>query len=99
MMMQRIAWLRCLQAAGASMAVAACGGDLTLPDTTGEGLVLAVVAGNGQTGTVGDTLPAPVVVELRGSGGQLIEGHRVAFVPASAGDFAPDTVLTDGEGL
>jgi len=81
--------------------VMGCGGDLTLPDSSGAGLELSVVAGNTQTGTVGQQLPLPIVVRVVTESQQPIGGRRVAFVlsPASgAGQVDPDTAVTDSEG-
>lgn len=77
-----------------------CGGDLTLPNSTAAGLALAVVGGNGQTGTVGQPLPDPVVVQVRTEAGQPMEGRQVAFAPAAGGTttFDPDTAVTDASG-
>lgn len=76
------------------------GNSLTLPQPDVE-VNLTVVSGNQQTGTVGERLPKPLIVELRDEVGQVIVGRRVAFVvtegPAAA-TFAPDTVVTDGDG-
>ena len=87
-----------------SVALAAamgCGGDLTLPDSSGTGLELSVVDGNTQIGTVGQQLPLPIVVRVVTQSQQPIGGQRVAFVlsPASgAGQVDPDTAVTDSEG-
>src|SRR5512138_2572590 len=98
MKMQRFAREFRLALAGLAIAVAGCGGDLTLPDTTGRGFGLEVVAGNGQTGTVGEALPDPVVVEVRDTDGQPASGREVAFLPQNEGTFAPDTATTDVQG-
>lgn len=77
------------------------GGDLTLPDTSGAGLELSVVAGNTQTGTVGQALPSLIVVRVATVSQQPIGGRRVAFVlsqPTAAGKVDPDTAVTDSEG-
>ncbi len=77
-----------------------CGGDLTLPESTGAGLALAVVGGNGQQGTVGQPLPNPVVVLVRSDAGQPIANRQVEFAPAEgqATSFDPDTAITDSRG-
>lgn len=78
-----------------------CGADLTLPDSTAAGLALAVVGGNSQTGTVGQALPNPVVVQVRTEAGQPIANREVAFAPADSGvatSFDPDTAVTDASG-
>ena len=82
-------------------ALGACsGGDLALPQPT-LSVQLAVVSGNQQTGTVGERLPKPFVVEVRDADGQAMTGRRVAFVltggPAP-GTVAPDTAVTDADG-
>jgi hypothetical protein len=90
-------------AAGMTIGLLGCGGDLTLPASTPtpSGLGLAVVQGNGQTGTVGQPLPNDVVVQVLSATGGPVAGRQVAFVP-SGGDategFQPDTAVTDSEG-
>ncbi len=77
-----------------------CGSDLSLPSGTSEGLSLSIVDGNGQTGTVGQKLPEPLIVVVQ-SGGTPIRGHQIAFVVAgdpAAGRLEPDTAVTDDEG-
>jgi Big-like domain-containing protein len=77
-----------------------CGGDLALPSSSGDGVELAIVGGNGQTGTVGQELPKPLVVSVQ-SGGTPIEGHEVAFVVAgdsAAGRLEPDTAVSGPDG-
>lgn len=91
--------LRLAQAGLMVWVVAGCGGDLTLPDNSGAGFDLTVVAGNGQTGTVGEPLPTPLVVQVSVTGGVPASGRRVAFLrDGGAGGFAPDTAVTDAEG-
>ena len=79
---------------------AACGGDLALPSDSGEGLDVAIVGGNGQTGVVGQELPEPLVVSVQ-AGVNPIPGHQVAFIvtgDAAAGSLEPDTAVTDSKG-
>jgi hypothetical protein len=80
--------------------LAGCGGDLTLPDSSAVGLGLEVLRGNGQAGTVGEPLPAPVVVRVASEAGEPISGRKVAFVAAGGGTeaFDPDTAVTDSKG-
>jgi hypothetical protein len=81
-------------------AVMACGGDLALPSSSGEGVDLSILGGNEQTGTVGQELPQPLVVGVE-SGGAPIEGHQVAFIVAgdpAAGRLEPDTAVTGPDG-
>jgi hypothetical protein len=79
---------------------AGCGGDLSLPSSSGEGVALSIVNGDGQTGTVGEELPEPLVVSVE-SDGTPIEGHEVAFaiVAAPAGArLDPDTAVSGSDG-
>lgn len=87
-------------AAVALAALSGCGGDLTLPDATGAGLALAVVAGDRQQGTVGEPLPQPVVVLVRTESGQPMPNREVAFAPAEGQvtSFTPDTAVTGPDG-
>ncbi|HEX3233131.1 MAG TPA: Ig-like domain-containing protein [Gemmatimonadales bacterium] len=77
-----------------------CGGDLTLPDASGNGIDLSIVDGRTQTGVVGEPLPRLVVVKVATQAGQPIGGRRVAFVLSdpSAGTIDPDTAITSSEG-
>jgi hypothetical protein len=77
-----------------------CGGDLSLPSATSEGLSLSIVDGNGQTGTVGQELPEPLIVEVK-LDGTAIQGHQIAFEvagDAAAGRLDPDTAVTGPDG-
>jgi hypothetical protein len=77
-----------------------CGSDLSLPSATSEGLSLSIAGGNGQTGTVGQELPEPLIVEVE-SGGTLIQGQQIAFLvkgDAAAGRLDPDTAVTGEDG-
>jgi PKD repeat protein len=80
--------------------VAACGGgDLVLP--AGSASAIEVIDGNGQTGVVGQTLSAPVVVEVTDASGATVAGATVEFALTSAGDggqIAPATALTGADG-
>jgi hypothetical protein len=77
-----------------------CGGDLALPTPSGEGLALAAVDGNGQTGVVGEPLPRPLVVSVA-SGDEPVADYKVAFSivqgPAGVG-LEPDTATTNNQG-
>ncbi|HEU5040415.1 MAG TPA: Ig-like domain-containing protein [Gemmatimonadales bacterium] len=91
--------LRPLAAALAAAAIA-CGGDLTLPDSSGAGLDLSKVRGDGQTGAVGEALADPVVVRVLTEGGQPVAGRKVAFLlpEGESGAVDPDTAVTNGSG-
>src|SRR6185295_19634096 len=86
----------CAVAAGGLMA--ACGGgDLVLP-RDGAAATVEVVDGDEQTGSVGQPLSDPVVVEVREAAGAPVEGATVQFAFTSAGDgaqVAPETSETD----
>ncbi len=84
----------------ATAALLGCGGDLTLPAPSAEGVALTIVDGDGQTGTVGEELPRPLVVGVQ-SDGAPVRDHVIAFsiVAAPAGvDVEPDTVSTGEDG-
>jgi hypothetical protein len=80
--------------------LASCGGDLTLPGGSAAGLGLEVLSGNGQSGTVGQALPEPVVVRVATDAGVPMSGQRVAFTaPGGAAEgFNPDIAVTDSKG-
>lgn len=81
-------------------AMLGCGGDLALPTSSGEGVDLSILGGNGQTGTVGQELPEPLIVGVE-SNGTPVEGHKVAFVVTgdpAAGRFEPDTAVSGADG-
>ena len=59
-------------------ALTGCGGDLTLPDDSSPA-ALRVVSGDGQEGTVGRRLDAPLVVELTNASSNPMEGVSVVF--------------------
>ena len=81
--------------------VAACGGsDLVLPSSSLPA-VIRVVDGDGQSGSVGQLLPAPIVVEVTDSRGKEVEGIAVEFALTSAGagaEIVPATATTDAKG-
>jgi hypothetical protein len=77
-----------------------CGGGLTLPDASGNGINLSIVDGRTQSGAVGEPLPRLVVVRVATQAGQPIGGRQVAFVLSdpSAGTIDPDTAVTSSDG-
>jgi hypothetical protein len=82
----------------AALSLMSCSGDLALPTSSGEGVDLAILSGNGQTDTVGQELPQPLVVMVR-SGGTPVRGHQIAFiVPETAGRLEPDTAVSGPDG-
>ncbi len=94
-------FLRALAASSYLISGAACGGgDLTLPEDQSPSEI-TVVAGNGQTGSVGSELANPLVVRVDDARGRPVPGVRVAFklgTGADGGDTAPDTALTGTDG-
>jgi PKD repeat protein len=93
-------WSRLAHPLAVGCLVAACGGgDLSLPN--GGDIAIRVVEGDGQRGSVGEPLAAPVVVEVTDAGGDPIEGATVQFALTSAGEGAgitPATARTDSVG-
>ena len=79
---------------------AGCGSDLVLPGGAPV-LAIRVVDGDGQRGSVGETLPVPVVVEVTDAGGAPVEGATVEFaltVAGEGGEVTPSTARTDADG-
>lgn len=61
---------------------------------------LAAQSGGGQSGAVGETLPAPLVFALTDGGGEPVVGVSIVFeLAAGTGSFDPATDTTDGAGL
>jgi hypothetical protein len=80
-----------------------CGSDLLLPDPPGggENVALTKVDGDEQVGTVGEPLPAPLVVQVLTAREQPASGRLVAFELNSdpaAGEISPDTAVTNDAG-
>jgi hypothetical protein len=80
-----------------------CGSDLLLPDPPGggENVALTKVDGDEQVGTVGEPLPAPLVVQVLTAREQPASGRLVAFELSSdpaAGEISPDTAVTNDAG-
>jgi hypothetical protein len=94
-------FVRALAASSCLISGAACGGgDLTLPEDQSPSQI-TVVAGNGQTGSVGSELSNPLVVRVDDAQGRPVQGVSVAFklgAGAGGGDTAPDTALTGSNG-
>ena len=93
-------WSRVAHPVALGCLVAACGGgDLSLPG--GADNAIRVVEGDGQRGSVGEPLAAPVVVEVTNDGGEPVEGATVEFTLTSAGEGAgitPATTRTNADG-
>ncbi|HVD32918.1 MAG TPA: hypothetical protein VNC19_05025, partial [Gemmatimonadales bacterium] len=78
--------------------VLGCGSDLLLPDPPGGGqnVALTKVDGDEQTGTVGEPIPSPLVVQVLTARVQPASGRKVAFELTSdpaAGEVSPDTAV------
>ena len=69
------------------------------PADGGPPTALEVLAGNGQTGEAGDTLPVHIVVRVSDSTGEAVPGVRVTFAAAAqGGTFVPADPQTDDKG-
>jgi hypothetical protein len=67
---------------------------------TGSGSVaaLGLVSGGKQTGTVGTTLPVPLVFEAKTSTGGLVAGASISFTDGVGGTFSPNPAITGSNG-
>lgn len=85
-------------AAGAALVVGA-GCESSSSTAPPESLTLIRVGGNGQTGTVGTSLPGPVVVRVTDEEGRAVSGVRVSFaVVAGGGSASTQTETTGADG-
>ena len=78
-----------------------CSDDLLLPEPPGGGdnVLLSKVTGDNQTGTVGEELPSPIVVQVLTQRQLPAVGRRVAFeFTSGAGEVTPDTGVTNEKG-
>ena len=81
------------------LAFTACGGDNLLLPSSGQPARIEVVSGNGQTGTVGQPLGAPLVVLVTDPENRPVAGVEVAFIAPVGAELTPnDTVLTGSDG-
>lgn len=79
------------------LALAACGSSVEPTDTTG--FTLRIVSGDGQHGSVLDTLPEPLVVRVRDSLGTPRAGITVTFSAQDGlAQLKPASVKTDADG-
>lgn len=67
-------------------------------DTVGPVAVLSVVSGGKQTGTVGTTLPLPLVFKAKDAVGNVVPGASVTFSDGFGGQFSPNPGITDSTG-
>jgi len=60
---------------------------------------LAVVSGGKQTGTVGTTLPLPIVIRAKNGSGKLVVGAPISFSDGGVGgSFSPNPAITNSSG-
>lgn len=59
---------------------------------------LSVVSGSKQSGTVGTTLPLPIVVKAKDAVGNPVVGASVSFTDGLDGKFSPVTAITGSNG-
>lgn len=66
--------------------------------TGGTVSVLSVVSGGKQLGTVGTTLPLPLVFKAKDSLGNLVSGASITFSDGVGGTFSPNPAVTGSNG-
>ncbi|MFL5401526.1 MAG: Ig-like domain-containing protein [Gemmatimonadales bacterium] len=77
----------------------ACGGDNLLLPSAGQPSKIAIIDGDHQSGTVGQMLEHPVVVEVTDPESRPVENVEVAFVAPAGAELSPnDTVFTGPDG-
>jgi Filamin/ABP280 repeat/Invasin, domain 3/Bacterial Ig-like domain (group 1) len=80
------------------LALGACGGgDLTLPNE-GQPADVAVFSGNGQTGTILEAPPQPLVVRVTDRFGNPVAGVPIEWSATGGGDVRPASAVTDTDG-
>ena len=79
------------------LASISCSGDSTEPDRPGPATRVEVQSGAAQTGTVGASLPVPIVVRVLDARGRAVPSVTVNFTPAS-GSVQQPSASTDGNG-
>jgi len=85
--------------AAASLAYWGCGGDSTAPREDPQPTRALAVSGDQQTGTVGQQLPAALVVQINDQDGSPMSGVSVAFaVTQGGGSASSPTASTAGNG-
>jgi hypothetical protein len=72
----------------------------TFTETSVVGPVASItlVSGSKQTGTVGTTLPNPIVVKAKDAAGNLVSGASISFTDGAGGTFTPPAPLTGSNG-
>src|SRR5438270_3622517 len=59
---------------------------------------MSVVSGSKQIGTVGTTLPLPIVIKAKDAFGNLVPGTSVSFTDGVGGSFSPNPAVTASNG-
>jgi hypothetical protein len=59
---------------------------------------ITVVSGQKQTGTVGTTLPLPIVFKAKNSAGKALAGIAITYSDPSGGTFTPNPAITGTNG-
>ena len=59
---------------------------------------LQLVSGGKQTGTVGTTLPNPIVIKAKDSSGGIVAGASISFTDGVGGTFSPNPAITGSTG-
>lgn len=70
----------------------------TEQDNIGPVATLSLVSGSKQTGTVGTTLPLPIVVKAKDAVGNLVPNASVSFTDGLGGTFSPNPAITGSNG-
>jgi len=78
---------------------ASCGGAGTGPSNRPTPAAIVVVAGDKQTGTVGQALPQPLVIKITDQSGAAVAGIAVSWtISAGGGSVSAASNQTDGQG-
>ncbi|MBA3759851.1 MAG: DUF1929 domain-containing protein [Gemmatimonadales bacterium] len=72
-----------------------CGGVTPPPDAA---TTIEMAAGNGQTGSVGQALPSPLVALVTDDNGSPVAGVSVSWAAQSGGSVSPSTATTGSDG-
>jgi hypothetical protein len=95
---RRSSWRKCF-AIAAVAAAGSCGGTETGPASGPTPSAIVVVAGDKQTGTVGQALPQPLVIKVTDQSGAAVAGSTVSWtVSTGGGSVSAASNQTDGQG-
>jgi Big-like domain-containing protein/PQQ enzyme-like repeat protein len=72
--------------------------NFTEMSVVGPVATIALVSGSKQTGTVGTTLPNPIVVKAKDAAGNLVSGASISFTDGVGGTFNPNPGITGTNG-